>query len=426
MSSNSKLIAETQLGGHSDQTGALDIPAGTTAQRPSSPSAGYIRMNTTLNKMEMYNGSAWVGVGGSELRLYAVTPTTAAVANTSLSITGEGFVNGATVHFVSAATGTSTSAASVSFVSATKLTVTTPTLAVAGEPWSIKVTNPDGTIAAMESILDAGGTPTWSTAAGQIGATTVQNAAFSSSVAASDPDGTTIVYSESGTDVLTGSGSGKLGFTLNSGTGAIAGTMPALSSDTTFNFTLGASDGTNLTTRNFNIGGIAAHPVNYIFRGSGEGGSGTSDTTVWNQQRTSYGWHHNSNGSSNANTTRIMSDLNGSAGTGYGITQAIRTTPKVTIPSTHNKMQIKTPSMTGTGYLILSSTTFSAGSYAYASGATYPGTGWTGAVGFSGSDTVLTLPTIARGDWYLGLVCYGGQNANVYFEITLLRTYYEA
>ena len=49
MSSNSKLIAETQLGGHSDQTGALDIPAGTTAQRPSSPSSGYIRMNTTLN-----------------------------------------------------------------------------------------------------------------------------------------------------------------------------------------------------------------------------------------------------------------------------------------------------------------------------------------------------------------------------------------
>jgi len=268
MSSNSKLIAETQLGGHSDQTGALDIPAGTTAQRPSSPSSGYIRMNTTLNKMEMYNGSDWVGVGGSELRLYAVTPTTAAVANTSLSLTGEGFVNGATVHFVSAATGASTVAASVSFVSANKLTVTTPTLAVDGEPWSIKVTNPDGTIAAMESILDAGGTPTWSTAAGQVGATTMQTAAFSSSVSASDPDGTAIVYSESGTDVLTGSGSGKLGFTLNSSTGAIAGTMPSLSSDTTFNFTLGASDGTNLTTRNFNIVGQAATAtVNYIYGG---------------------------------------------------------------------------------------------------------------------------------------------------------------
>ena len=268
MSSNSKLIAETQLGGHSDQTGALDIPAGTTAQRPSSPSAGYIRMNTTLSKMEMYNGSAWVGVGGSELRVYAVTPQTAAVAGTTLTIVGEGFVSGATVHFVSAATGTSTVAASVSFVSATKLTVTTPTLAVAGEPWSIKVTNPDGTIAAMESILDAGGTPTWSTAAGQVGATTMQTAAFSTTVAASDPDGTAIVYSESGTDVLTGSGSGKLGFAINSSTGAITGTMPSLSSDTTFNFTLGASDGTNLTTRNFNIVGQSATPtVNYIYGG---------------------------------------------------------------------------------------------------------------------------------------------------------------
>ena len=268
MSSNSKLIAETQLGGHSDQTGALDIPAGTTAQRPSSPSAGYIRMNTTLNKMEMYNGSDWVGVGGSELRLYAVTPTTAAVANTSLSLTGEGFVNGATVHFVSAATGASTVAASVSFVSANKLTVTTPTLAVDGEPWSIKVTNPDGTIAVIESILDAGGTPTWSTAAGQLGSDTIQSSSFSATVAASDPDGTAIVYSESGTDVLTGSGSGKLGFTLNSSTGAIAGTMPSLSSDTTFNFTLGASDGTNLTTRNFNIvGSSGTQQVNYLYGG---------------------------------------------------------------------------------------------------------------------------------------------------------------
>ena len=268
MASNSKLIAETQLGGHSDQTGALDIPAGTTAQRPSSPSAGYIRMNTTLNKMEMYNGSAWVGVGGSELRLYAVTPTTAAVAGTTLTIIGEGFASGATVHFVSAATGTSTVAASVSFVSATKLTATTPTLAIAGEPWSIKVTNPDGTIAAMESILDAGGSPTWSTAAGKVGATTMQTAAYSSSVSASDPDGTAVVYSESGTDVLTGSGSGKLGFTLNASSGAITGTMPSLSSDTTFNFTLGASDGTNLTTRNFNIVGQAATPtVNYIYGG---------------------------------------------------------------------------------------------------------------------------------------------------------------
>ena len=173
------------------------------------------------------------------IRVYAVSPQSVTGASgTSLTITGEGFVSGCTVHFVSAATGTQTTAGSVTFTSATSLTVTTPTLTVADEPWSIKVTNPNGQAAAIESILDAGGSPTWSTAAGQVGSDTVQGGSFSSTVAATDPDGQTVTYSESGTDVLTGSGSGKLGFTLNSSSGAITGTMPSLSSDTTFNFTL--------------------------------------------------------------------------------------------------------------------------------------------------------------------------------------------
>ena len=325
MSSNSKLIAETQLGGHSDQTGALDIPAGTTAQRPSSPSAGYIRMNTTLNKMEMYNGSAWVGVGGSELRLYAVTPTTAIAANTSLSITGEGFVSGATVHFVSAATGASTVAASVSFVSSSKLTVTTPALAVAGEPWSIKVTNPDGTIAAMESILDAGGTPTWSTAAGQVGSDTIQTDSFSATVAATDPDGQSVTYSESGTTVLTGSGSNELGFTLNSSTGAISGTMPSLSSDTTFNFTLGASDGVNTTTRAFNIvGKSGTAQVNYLY-----GGRITTDHAVHGTYGINGGIAngHYSHGSANYSATTKTAGTSGYPGaqTGAGNPVGIHT-----------------------------------------------------------------------------------------------------
>ena len=268
MPSKSRIIAETQMGGHSNQTGAFDMPVGTTAQRPSNPSSGFTRMNTDTNTMEMYNGSQWVTVGGTDMKVYAISPTTVTATGTTVTITGEGFENGATVHFVSAATGTSTVAASVSFVSANKLTVTTPALAVEGEPWSIKVTNPDGISAAIESILDAGGSPTWTTAAGQIGSDTIQTASFSATVAATDPDGTAITYSESGTDVLTGSGSGKLGFTLNSSTGAITGTMPALSSDTTFNFTLGASDGVNTTTRAFNIVGSAGtQQVNYLYGG---------------------------------------------------------------------------------------------------------------------------------------------------------------
>jgi len=41
-------------------TGALKIPTGTTIQRPSTPSVGQIRFNTTSTVLEVYSGSAWV------------------------------------------------------------------------------------------------------------------------------------------------------------------------------------------------------------------------------------------------------------------------------------------------------------------------------------------------------------------------------
>lgn len=40
-------------------TGAFDIPSGTTAQRPTSPSPGYIRYNTDINNTEIYTGTFW-------------------------------------------------------------------------------------------------------------------------------------------------------------------------------------------------------------------------------------------------------------------------------------------------------------------------------------------------------------------------------
>lgn len=46
-------------------TGAIDIPAGTTAQRPGTPSSGMIRYNTTTSAFEGYNGSAWGGIAGN-------------------------------------------------------------------------------------------------------------------------------------------------------------------------------------------------------------------------------------------------------------------------------------------------------------------------------------------------------------------------
>lgn len=48
----------------SSTTGSAQIPAGTTAQRDGSPSAGWLRFNTTLSKFEGWLGSAWGAIGG--------------------------------------------------------------------------------------------------------------------------------------------------------------------------------------------------------------------------------------------------------------------------------------------------------------------------------------------------------------------------
>jgi len=48
----------------SSSTGSAYMPAGTTGQRDGSPSAGYLRFNSTLAKFEGYNGTAWSSVGG--------------------------------------------------------------------------------------------------------------------------------------------------------------------------------------------------------------------------------------------------------------------------------------------------------------------------------------------------------------------------
>lgn len=45
-------------------TGAATLPSGTTAQRPTIPTLGDIRFNSTAGQFEGYNGTAWTAVGG--------------------------------------------------------------------------------------------------------------------------------------------------------------------------------------------------------------------------------------------------------------------------------------------------------------------------------------------------------------------------
>jgi hypothetical protein len=41
-------------------TGAMLLPAGTTAQKPATPVVGMIRFNTTTTRVEYYSGTQWI------------------------------------------------------------------------------------------------------------------------------------------------------------------------------------------------------------------------------------------------------------------------------------------------------------------------------------------------------------------------------
>jgi hypothetical protein len=43
-----------------DDTGFLNLPAGTTAERPASPAIGYIRFNTSTDLVEVYTATGWI------------------------------------------------------------------------------------------------------------------------------------------------------------------------------------------------------------------------------------------------------------------------------------------------------------------------------------------------------------------------------
>lgn len=61
---NNTAVSTTNLVEKSSNTGSAYVPSGTTAQRDGSPSAGYLRFNSTDSSFEGYDGSAWGSIGG--------------------------------------------------------------------------------------------------------------------------------------------------------------------------------------------------------------------------------------------------------------------------------------------------------------------------------------------------------------------------
>jgi len=66
-------------------TGSAVVPTGTTAQRDSSPAEGYLRLNTTTDKVEVYNEGEWQPTDKERLLNVSLGP------QLNVSVSAEGY-----------------------------------------------------------------------------------------------------------------------------------------------------------------------------------------------------------------------------------------------------------------------------------------------------------------------------------------------
>ena len=267
-----------------NDTDAIVVPVGTTAERPANPTPGMLRFNTTLDQLEQYtSGSGWQGISAPPT-VIGTDVTNILESDTSqvIVITGQNFDSASTGLLVDAngvskipttSVRDSSSQITITYSGNTLLDSSVP------EPLDVKVVNGSGLSATLEDYININATPTWNTASGSLG--TVYNSSrssYSTSVSATDPEGGTLTYS-----IV--SGAVPTGMTLNSN-GTITGTPAAVGSNTTYNFTVRASDGNNTTDRAFSITINAPVVTTYSYTGSDQtfsvpGGVTTVEMYLW-------------------------------------------------------------------------------------------------------------------------------------------------
>lgn len=186
------------------------------------------------------NQLTWIDATETKPTITSINPTVAENTQTQITITGTNFVNTPYVDAINS-TGAITSADSVSFSSATTL-VTNFTLPVDGT-YFIRIENPDGNaVRSSTALLTVSDAPAWQTPAGSLGTVDA---------------GGTINFTVSATDATAyavQSGSLPGGASLNTSTGAITGTESGATQDTTYNFTIRATDAEGQTAdRAFSI-----------------------------------------------------------------------------------------------------------------------------------------------------------------------------
>ena len=197
------------------------------------------------NESITINGSA-VNLGGSvtvgetKPTISSISPTVIENTQTSVTIAGTNFVSVPTVEAIGS-TGAIVRADEVSFTSSTSI-VAKFTLPIDGT-YFVRVENNDGNaVRSSSALLTVSDAPAWTTAAGSLGS----NAA-----------GTSVSYTVAATNATSfalQSGSLPGGVSLNTSTGAITGTESGATAETTYSFTIRATDAQGQTAdRAFSI-----------------------------------------------------------------------------------------------------------------------------------------------------------------------------
>jgi hypothetical protein len=275
---------------------AVTVPADTTANRPgavggtyasTAAAGGMMRFNVTTNYMEYYDGTNWQAITAPPV-ISNVSPTNySGDAGTVITVNGASFSSGAIVAFAkSSDTNTFYNATATTYVNSSQLTATTPQdFLVTDGPLSVRVTNVSGLAATLAASLTTGSAPSWSTSAGSLA--TIYDAARGTygtiTVQATDSEtgGGISSYSVVSGAIPTGMTSSTSGDANALTTYNITGTPSAVGTDTTYSFTIRATDNAgNTADRAFSITVKAPTYTSYT-SGSGTWTAPTGVQTVW-------------------------------------------------------------------------------------------------------------------------------------------------
>jgi hypothetical protein len=220
------------------------IPFGNNAGRPTGVT-GQPYFNGEEKRLEIYTSSGWQNIVSETPGVVSVSGNyLASTGSGTIEITGTNFTTGA-IASVIGTNGVEVNANSTTVNSIVSVTAVFSGLSNANEPYDVKITNTSNLFGLLPDALYVNASPVWTTAAGSLG-TFGDSVAIS--VSATATDDSTITYSLASGSTL------PSGINLNSSTGAITGTLPDIASNTTYTFTINASDGSNpAVSRTFSI-----------------------------------------------------------------------------------------------------------------------------------------------------------------------------